>query len=145
MTANIDLVLRFIDGINGRSLSVLGPLMTEDHIFMDSLGNKIRGRRSVIQGWRHYFSTMPEHDIKCEEILGNDQTVAVFGIVCGTYASDGEKMAKRRWRTPAAWKATVRDGKIAEWQVYASNITWYDVMKNAPAMIPELVELLCKG
>jgi hypothetical protein len=25
------------------------------------------------------------------------------------------------WQTPAAWHAVVRDGLIAEWQVYADN------------------------
>lgn len=38
-----------------------------------------------------------------------------------TIAAEGEIKKENYWKTPAAWRAVVRDGKIAEWQVYADN------------------------
>jgi hypothetical protein len=32
------------------------------------------------------------------------------------------------WRIPAAWKGSVRDGKVAEWRVFADNKPVYDIL-----------------
>jgi len=32
------------------------------------------------------------------------------------------------WRTPAAWKAVVRDGKVVEWRVFADNKPVYEIL-----------------
>ena len=39
----------------------------------------------------------------------------------GSYWSDGLKQPNSGWSTPVALRALVRDGQIAEWQVYADN------------------------
>ncbi len=43
-TAAIDVVLAFMDGINARDVDRLCSLMTEDHLFVDGLGNRVQGR-----------------------------------------------------------------------------------------------------
>ena len=45
----------------------------------------------------------------------------VAGEAGGTI--DGEP-----WRTPAAWKVMIRDGVVAEWQVFADNKPVYDIL-----------------
>jgi ketosteroid isomerase-like protein len=32
------------------------------------------------------------------------------------------------WRTPAAWKAVIRDGKVVEWRVFADNKPVYEIL-----------------
>jgi len=32
------------------------------------------------------------------------------------------------WRTPAAWKAVVHDGKLVEWRVFADNKPVYEIL-----------------
>jgi hypothetical protein len=32
------------------------------------------------------------------------------------------------WRTPAAWKAVIRDGTVLEWRVFADNKPVYEIL-----------------
>jgi len=32
------------------------------------------------------------------------------------------------WRTPAAWKAVIRDGRVLEWRVFADNKPVYEIL-----------------
>ena len=45
----------------------------------------------------------------------------MFGTAQGTFSHKGELSKDDFWKTPAAWKAVVKNGKIALWQVYADN------------------------
>ena len=40
-------VLQFMDRINERDVDKLAELMTEDHVFIDSLGNSVRSREKM--------------------------------------------------------------------------------------------------
>jgi len=114
-------VLEFIDKINASDVSGLCLLMTEDHIFIDGLGNRVQGRERLRAGWKGYFSRFPDHRISHEEIFENRDVVAVFGTASGTYAVNGMLPKENHWEIPAAWKALVRNGLIAEWRVYCDN------------------------
>jgi len=46
----IETVLAFLDRINKRDADKLADLMTEDHIFVDSLGNTMQGREKMRVG-----------------------------------------------------------------------------------------------
>jgi len=114
-------VLEFIDKINGGDVSALCSLMTEDHVFVDSLGNRVQGREKLRAGWNGYLSLFPDYRISHEEIFEDRDTVAVFGTASGTYAVNGKLPKENHWEIPAAWKAIVRNGLIAEWRVYCDN------------------------
>ena len=45
----------------------------------------------------------------------------MLGWAQGTYSSDGLLKTENWWRTPAAVRAMVEDGLIADWQVFADN------------------------
>jgi hypothetical protein len=45
----------------------------------------------------------------------------MLGVVEGTYTSDGKLKPENHWKTPAALRAFIEDGKVAEWRVYADN------------------------
>ena len=117
----VETVLEFLARINGRDPDKLAELMTEDHVFIDSLGQVVRGRETMRGGWRGYYGFCPDYWITHEEIFEKGDRVAVFGAAGGTIAGT-------QWRTPAAWLAVVENGLVKEWRVYADNKPVYDIM-----------------
>jgi ketosteroid isomerase-like protein len=114
-------VEQFISAINGRSVDTITNLLTEDHLFVDSLGEWIEGREDMRQGWLGYFALVPDYRIEVSEMIVRGDVVAIFGMASGTYSSGGPLRDENRWSTPGAWRAVVRDGKIKEWLVFADN------------------------
>ncbi len=117
----IGIVLRFIDCINKADVDGLCSLMTDDHVFIDALGNRVQGREKMRAGWKTYFAWFPDYRISHQEIFEERAAVAVFGSASATYAVNGNLPKENHWEIPAAWKAVVRDGLIAEWRVYCDN------------------------
>jgi ketosteroid isomerase-like protein len=106
-------------------------LMTEDHLFVDAVGASWRGRQSMQQAWSGYFAWMPDYTITITTILERDGEVGMFGAASGTYFASGRLRPENRWQLPAAWKAVIRDGKVAEWHVYCDTKTVYDIMDRS--------------
>ncbi len=63
----------------------------------------------------------PDYWIRVDHLMADGDTVLAAGEAGGTI--NGET-----WRTPAAWKASIRDGKISEWQVFADNKPVYAIL-----------------
>jgi len=119
MTA-IDVTLEFVERINRRDVDLLCELMTADHRFVDSDGTvSASGREALREAWRGYYAMVPDYRIDIEETIGAGDVVVLLGIASGTYTADGELESANRWQTPAAWKAVVRDNRVAEWRVWA--------------------------
>jgi ketosteroid isomerase-like protein len=119
--APIDVVLAFMERINAADVDGLCALMTEDHMFLDGLGNRMQGREAMRKGWTGYFRMFPDYRVSHTEIFAQGDVVASFGAAEATYAVNGKLAKENHWNVPAAWRAVVRDGLIAEWQVYADN------------------------
>jgi uncharacterized protein (TIGR02246 family) len=117
----VTIVLQFIERINAADVDGLCALMTEDHVFIDGLGNRVQGREKMRAGWQGYFAWFPDYRISHEEIFRDRDVVAVFGTASATYARGGKLSKENHWEIPAAWKAVVRNGRIAEWRVYCDN------------------------
>ena len=126
-----DITRQFVQAINQRDLGRIGAMMSEDHRFIDSLGEPIEGRESMRDAWRRYFEMMPAYTIEVGEVLAKGNVVALLGKASGTYRVGGERGAETYWETPAAWRAVVREGRIAEWQVYADNEPVRRLMRGA--------------
>src|ERR1700733_5334810 len=101
----VETVLAFLDAINRHDSDQLAASMTEDHVFIDSLGNSVRGRETMRAGWRGYFAMCPDYRVSHEDILNTGDTVAVFGSAGGT-------IHEIKWQTPAAWRVVVHKGLI---------------------------------
>ena len=127
----VETVLEFLERINQRDVDKLAELMTEDHAFIDSLGQSVRGREKMRAGWRSYYVFCPDYWVSHEEIFGNGNHVAVFGSAGGTIAVHGKLAPENRWRTPAAWLAVVEKGLVKEWRVYADNKPVYDILAKS--------------
>ena len=95
--------------------------MTEDHVFIDSLGNRVTGRQQMQKGWEGYFGMVPDYAITIDESFAAGPVVVMLGAAQGTYTPGGALKAENKWQTPAAWRAVVRGSSIAEWRVYADN------------------------
>jgi uncharacterized protein (TIGR02246 family) len=111
----------FVKAINGQDVDALAELMTPQHRFIDSLGGVTEGRDTMRAGWVEYFRMVPDYTIEIKETFCDGPVVVMLGVVGGTYAADGQLSAENRWQTPAALRALVEEGKVAEWRVYADN------------------------
>jgi ketosteroid isomerase-like protein len=124
----VETILAFLERINERNPDELAELMTADHVFIDSLGNAVRGREKMRAGWQGYYTMCPDYRVSHEAIFANGNQVAVFGEAGGTIARDGHLLAENQWRTPTSWLAIVEDGLVKEWRVYADNKPVYDIL-----------------
>ena len=102
--------------------------MSEEHVLVDSLGNRFQGREQLKAGWQAYFKMCPDYTVSHEEIFAHGDIVAVFGSAGGTITAKGELKPENRWQIPAAWMATVRSGQLAEWRVYADNTPVHKIL-----------------
>jgi hypothetical protein len=121
-------VLLFLERINQHNPDALAELMTDDHVFTDSLGHSVSGREKMLQGWRSYYEFCPDYWISREEIFRREDRVAVFGSAGGTIADQGKLLQENKWRISAAWLAIVENGLVKEWRVYADNKPVYDIL-----------------
>ena len=117
----IETTMRFVEKINTGDVDGIALLMTENHRFIDSLGNITTGRHEMKKGWEGYFKMVPDYRIDVEESFNNGNAVILIGKASGTYSPDGKAHPEYAWTTPAVWFAKVEDGLIAEWRVYADN------------------------
>ena len=111
----------FVRAINRQDVDALAELMTPEYRFIDALGNVVEGRDKMRAGWAAYFKMVPDYQLAIEESFGDGQTVVLLGEAGGTYAPSGVLKPENKWKTPAAIRAQVADGKVAEWRVYADN------------------------
>jgi ketosteroid isomerase-like protein len=120
---SISVFQRFLGGINSHNLPALTMLLAADHLFVDSLGNRVSGAQSIEAAWRGYFAMCPDYWIHTDHVMAEGDIVLAAGEAGGTI--NGEA-----WRIPAAWKAVVRDGRVAEWRVFADNKPVYEIVRR---------------
>lgn len=131
MSDSAEVVARaFVEAINRQDVEGLTGLMTPGHRFVDSLENAVEGREKMRSAWVGYFRMVPDYSIVVEEIFCDGPVVVMLGKARGTYSSDGELKAENRWETPAAWRAVVEGGLVAEWRVYADNEPMRKLMRQ---------------
>ncbi len=130
----VESVRRLVAAINARDVPAILTCLTPDHRFVDSLGAVIGGHAALEQAWQAYFRIVPDYAVQIEEELVLGNVVVLFGAAGGTYAPDGSPGRDARWRSPAAWRAVVRDGGVAEWRVYADNEPLRALVRRALAL-----------
>jgi ketosteroid isomerase-like protein len=110
--------LRFVNEINRHDVAALLSLVSDDHVFVDALGQEVRGRERLREAWSGYFELFPDYRILIEDHMQAGVVVGLFGSASGTRAIDGALPPTGRWKIPAAWKVVVREGRVERWQVY---------------------------
>jgi uncharacterized protein (TIGR02246 family) len=111
----------FVRAINRHNVEAMAELMTAGHRFIDSMGQIMQGREQVRACWVGYFRMVPDYSIAIEETYCRRPVVLMVGVAKGTYTADGWLREENGWKTPAAFRASIKDGKVAEWRVYADN------------------------
>jgi ketosteroid isomerase-like protein len=125
--------IEFAARMNRRSPDRLVELMTKDHVFIDSLGSVRSGRGKMGAAWTGYFGMFPDYSVEINSAFSEGEVVVLLGRACATYAPDGNRRPENRWAVPAAWRAVVRDGLVAEWQVYADNAPVVEILNRVNA------------
>jgi ketosteroid isomerase-like protein len=95
--------------------------MTDDHVLVDATGDAATGHAALEEAWLGYLNRFPDYRIELERVLEDGETAVAIGTASAT-APLGP------WRVPAAWKAVVRGGRLAEWRVYSDTKTVYDLL-----------------
>jgi len=126
----IETVLKFEQLINSRSADAVCSLLMQASTFIDSLGNRVEGLARLRSVWEGYFKMVPNYTISHDEIFARGDNVAMFGFAHGTFSKDGQTKKENFWKTPAAWRAVIKNGKIAVWQVYADNEPIREIMRK---------------
>ena len=146
----LEIAMEFIRRVNAGDVNGLCELMTEGHIFQDALGKRFIGRETMRHGWTNYLKMVSDYQVHADEFFQTNERVAIFGTASGRYiglhglaakAGNGAPVHSTGaestvgpngfWEVPAAWRAMVQDGKIAEWRVYADNQPLRKLMGDA--------------
>ena len=127
---NGGVVKDFIAAINNANIEKICSLMTDDHIFIDSQGNKMIGNDNLKKAWIDYFSLFPDYKIEINETFEKDSLICILGYASATYKNLKNGDNSNHWRIPAAWKAIIKDNKVKHWQVYADNIIVMDIINK---------------
>src|SRR5579864_5260018 len=109
----------FLRAINRQDVDRLAELMAPAHRFIDSLGNTVEGREKMREGWAAYFRMVPDYSVAIEEYYPADPVVIMLGMASGTFNRGGKLNPENHWQTPIAIRASIDDGLVAEWRVYA--------------------------
>jgi ketosteroid isomerase-like protein len=112
---------QFVAAINGHNLSNLALLMTHDHAFIDSMGNRMQGDKLMRDAWRNYFAMCPDYWIQIRSFLSDGDIVLATGLAGGT-------IDRAPWQTPTAWEAVIHNGLVQEWRVFADNKPVYEIL-----------------
>jgi ketosteroid isomerase-like protein len=125
----IKVVMDFIESINSADIDRIYNLMTFDHVFIDSQGNKMTGNETMKKAWIGYFCLFPDYKIEVTDRFQNDSMIVMLGYASGTYKTNKDSSdINNHWRVPAAWKAVVEGTRIRSWQVYADNIKTAEIL-----------------
>ena len=132
-----DVAMAFVAKINAHDVDGLVALMTPGHLFIDALNSSFRGAEQIATAGNPILRVSGLRDRSDGRIRSRRQ-VAIFGKARGTFAANGKLARENFWEVPAAWRAVVKEGRVAEWQVYCDNEPARKIMAaNTPAKLPE--------
>lgn len=131
MSTVTEVALQFVDQINKHNVEALCQLMTPEHIFIDSLGNRFAGRDTMPPAWEEYFRLFPDYFMEIVEVFYQGNVVMLTGTASGTYCPNAQLIAPNHWQMPAAWRAEIINGAVQQWQVYADNEPVRQIIRTA--------------
>jgi ketosteroid isomerase-like protein len=79
-----EIFTQFVIAINHHDIEALTALMTTDHLFVDSMGNRVHSATSMKVGWLGYFAMCPDYWIHTDEVMAKDSVVLAVGEAGGT-------------------------------------------------------------
>jgi ketosteroid isomerase-like protein len=129
--AAAEIARKSVKAINAHDMDGLTKLMSDDHVFLDSLGNRAPAS-TMRSGWEGYFTMVPDYWIKVDLIVSEGNVIILCGSAGGTFVPKGGMMkTENQWETPAALRALVKEGRVAEWHAYCDNEPIREKMRAA--------------
>jgi ketosteroid isomerase-like protein len=107
----------FVAAINSGDANAVRNLMTEDHTFVDALGNTFSGADQIKSGWLHFFRAYADYRISVRHTFVEGSLVALFGEATGRWRV-ADRVLTETWKVAAAWLAVVEAEKIRQWSVF---------------------------
>jgi ketosteroid isomerase-like protein len=107
-------VVSFVDAINHGEVQRLAWLMTDDHTLVVLDEAPLVGKHANVEAWRGYATSFPDYVIHPHRIVGRGDEVVLIGHTTGSHlglADDEES------KITVIWRAEVRDGRLASWQI----------------------------
>lgn len=93
-----EILKRWMAAVNSHDVTALTALMAPDHVFVDSLGNRVEGARSMEAGWRGYFAMCPDYWIRADHVIAEGDTILLAGEAGGpSTASRGGRRRPGKW------------------------------------------------
>lgn len=123
--------LAFVAAINRRSVDGILELSSPEPALLDARGAVVSGRQRLASAWRAFFGMFPDYRIDLERIFVAGDEVALFGRAEGTHAPGGTLDPARRFRVPAAWRASIEAGRVDRWQVFADATAITEEVRDA--------------
>ncbi len=102
--------LLFNECINTSDLEGLARLMTDDHAFVDREGKVHQPKQVMVDGWKDFFGMFPEYRNTFDRVDSRDNLVVILGHAY---------WSKEKPYDPVIWTATIFNGQVREWRVYA--------------------------
>jgi len=129
--AATEIAEKFVRAINAHDTDGLTELMSSDHVFVDSLGN--RAPAAVMRGgWQAYFRIVPDYWIRVDQIVSDGNLILMLGSAGGTFVPKSATLQPvNQWETPAVFRALVNQGRVTEWRVYCDNEPLREKMRAA--------------
>lgn len=115
MEPPVAVVRAFVAAVSAADVPAIVALMTADHRFIDATGAVHAGRDRMTDAWKQYFAMFPDYHIEIEDAVSQDNVVAAFGWASGSFHGEPGKS----WKFPAAFRCALREGRVAEWRVWA--------------------------
>ena len=109
-TNPFDIVNNFNDAISSHDPGRIASLMSEDHVFTDSTGQRVVGKKDCTVAWEGFFRQFPDYKNILERMEIQGDVVITFGR---------SKCSDTRLNGPALWTATIKNNLIHEWRVYS--------------------------
>ena len=113
----MSVAIAFVEAINAADLSALRRLMTEDHTFIDTLGNHFSGADQMIVGWQNFFLAYPDYRIQIRHAFADGMFAGIFGHGEGKWRVD-KKILPGSWSVATAWLAEIEAGQVKTWRVF---------------------------
>lgn len=132
-TETVRVALRFANEINRHDVEAMMALMSDNHLFVDGLGQEVYGKERLRAAWHAYFEMFPDYHMDVRDTCQSGRVVALLGTASGTFSAKGDRPVHNRWKLPAAWRVVIDQGLVAHWQVYADNQPVRKIMGIAPA------------
>jgi hypothetical protein len=107
-------VIGFIDAINRGDVDRLVALMSPGHRLQVLGEPPLTGRDANRDAWTGYVTAFPGYVIYPDRIVHRGDDVLVFGSTTGSHLGLPDQEERQ---LKVIWRATVRDGLLALWQV----------------------------